>query len=106
MFEQLLANKNKITTVKTVIRLAPLWPSKHGLALHAVDPKRRRSAHVHACMLPVAYTYMHFFAIAKLRAVASKYIYTLTPGLVPQFSSKFYYAKRRFPVTSKCRQMH
>jgi hypothetical protein len=38
------------------------------LALHAVHAKWRRSAHVHACMLPVAYTYMHFFAIAKLRA--------------------------------------
>jgi hypothetical protein len=28
------------------------------------------------------------------------------PCLVPQFSLKFYYVKRRFPVTSKCRQMH
>jgi hypothetical protein len=26
--------------------------------------------------------------------------------LVPQFFSKFHYAKRRFPVTLKCRQMH
>jgi hypothetical protein len=30
----------------------------------------------------------------------------LGPCLVPQFSPKFYYAKRRFSVTSKCRQMH
>jgi hypothetical protein len=30
----------------------------------------------------------------------------LRPCLVPQFSPKFHYAKRRFPVTSKCRQMH
>jgi hypothetical protein len=28
------------------------------------------------------------------------------PCLVPQFSPKFHYAKRRFSVTSKCRQMH
>jgi hypothetical protein len=26
--------------------------------------------------------------------------------LYPKFSPKFYYAKRRFPITSKCRQMH
>jgi hypothetical protein len=29
-----------------------------------------------------------------------------SPGLVPQFSPKFHYVKRRFPVASKCRQMH
>jgi hypothetical protein len=26
--------------------------------------------------------------------------------LDPKFSLKFYYAKRRFPITLKCRQMH
>jgi hypothetical protein len=31
---------------------------------------------------------------------------TNNPCLVPLFSPKFDYAKRRFPVTSKCRQMH
>jgi hypothetical protein len=30
----------------------------------------------------------------------------VSPCLVLQFSPKFYYAKRRFSVTSKCRQMH
>jgi hypothetical protein len=28
------------------------------------------------------------------------------PGLVPNFSPKFYYAKRRFSVTSKYRHMY
>jgi hypothetical protein len=28
------------------------------------------------------------------------------PCLVSKFSPKFYYAKRRFPITSKYRQMH
>jgi hypothetical protein len=28
------------------------------------------------------------------------------PCLDPKFTPKFHYAKRRFPVTSKCRQMH
>jgi hypothetical protein len=28
------------------------------------------------------------------------------PSFSSPFSSKFHYAKRRFPVTSKCRQMH
>jgi hypothetical protein len=28
------------------------------------------------------------------------------PRLVPKFSPKFHYAKRRFPITSKCRQIH
>jgi hypothetical protein len=28
------------------------------------------------------------------------------PCLVPNFSPKFHYAKRRFPVTSKCRHMY
>jgi hypothetical protein len=31
---------------------------------------------------------------------------TLRPGLDSRIHLKFYYAKRRFPVTSKCRQMH
>jgi hypothetical protein len=30
----------------------------------------------------------------------------IRPRLVPNFSPKFYYAKRRFFVTSKCRHMH
>jgi hypothetical protein len=28
------------------------------------------------------------------------------PRLVHKFSPKFYYVKRRFSITSKCRQMH
>jgi hypothetical protein len=28
------------------------------------------------------------------------------PGLVPNSITKFYYAKRKFPITSKYRQMH
>jgi hypothetical protein len=28
------------------------------------------------------------------------------PGLVLNFIPKFHYVKRRFPITSKCRQMH
>jgi hypothetical protein len=31
---------------------------------------------------------------------------TLCPCLVPNSTPKFYYAKRRFSITSKCRQMH
>jgi hypothetical protein len=31
---------------------------------------------------------------------------TESPGLVPNFSPKFHYAKRRFSVTSKCRHMY
>jgi hypothetical protein len=30
----------------------------------------------------------------------------LRPCLVSQIHLKFYYAKRRFPITSKCRQMY
>jgi hypothetical protein len=25
---------------------------------------------------------------------------------IPEFTSKFYYAKRRFPITSKCRHIY
>jgi hypothetical protein len=30
----------------------------------------------------------------------------LGPGLVPNSYPKFHYAKKRFPITSKCRHMH
>jgi hypothetical protein len=32
--------------------------------------------------------------------------FQLRPRLVSKFSPKFHYAKRRFSITSKCRQMH
>jgi hypothetical protein len=32
--------------------------------------------------------------------------FSVWPCLVPKFFPKFHYAKRRFSITSKCRQMH
>jgi hypothetical protein len=41
-----------------------------------------------------------------LPAVCSFTLFHLSPCLVPPILPKFHYAKRRFPVISKCRQMH
>jgi hypothetical protein len=41
----------------------------------------------------------------KLFAENKKHLRS-SPCLVPPILPKFHYAKRRFPVTSKCRQMY